>query len=486
MAYPISTHRPTWQAALALMTASAAACGRDPLAPQSSLTMTIRPDSAVIAVGEQVQFTALVTDRRGRVNAPVAWTVDHPDVASVSADGLVTGITGGETRISATAGNLARSATVRVRPRTVAIRLCGGSLGSSTLNQVALALCPDSIDVPPGWQAPLVPFAITADGDSTSAIGPITWEIEDTTIATVGPGAAQLLWAVRGMRPGRTTIRVLADGLAGQAVATVRPRPAHLTVAVRTPRGPVVIESWAFDQPGAETLVGGQFPIKSPTSLDLMYAGLEWSPDGRELLYSSGANELSVLARDRSSVWTFAAPADGAYTPTWESDGIILFSTRTGELRRIIFRQGSTLSQTAPVLTEPAWYVRPGPDGELLYGCEMEDPFYPYSASSICVQDGQGRRILEACGSNPDWSPDAMLVASVCGNVTLTPTARGAKRIALYLPGGPAFGTRWAPDGRSLAVVTWGGSLWMVDVDGKRPIYRFPSSGKAVAVAWQP
>jgi Bacterial Ig-like domain (group 2) len=506
VANPVRPHRHRRQSALALLALCGVACASDSVDPGPSpgtiVDLSISPDSAVIGIGERVRFTARAITAQGAVvEAPVTWAEDHPDVALVSGDGLVTGVAGGEAQISATAGGITRTRAVRVRFPIVALSVCGKPLVQSSTANVALAFCPDSIDVPPAWEAPLIVFGVTAGGDSSTAIGPVTWQVADSTIATVGPGPTPGLWAVTGRRSGTTAIQATAGDLTARVGVAVRPRPGRVTVAISpyresaardgslrtglsTPPTQVVIESWAFDDSAVETLVGGQFPMATPNSLDLMFAGLEWSPDGRELLYSSGPDQLSVLMPDRA--WTFSAPDDGVYSPAWEPGGTILYSTRTGELRRIQ-PEGSPPSLPSPLLGEAAWYVRPGPDGQVVYGCQMENPFYPYADSSVCINDGQGRRLLETCGTNPDWSRDATMVASVCGVVSLTSVAPGPTK-TLDLPGGPAFAARWAPDGRSLAVVSWSGALWVVAADGTRAIFRFPVSvpGNAVAVAWQP
>lgn len=108
----------------------AAACGRDQKAADRVLvtepllakggasairTVTVAPSSASLAIGATVQLTATARDNKGNVvTTTFTWTSSNAAVATVSASGLVTGISAGSATIRATAGNKSGSAAITV------------------------------------------------------------------------------------------------------------------------------------------------------------------------------------------------------------------------------------------------------------------------------------------------------------------------------------------------------------------------------------
>jgi TolB-like protein len=78
--------------------------------------VTVTPAEAVLAPGETLQFAALLHDRLNNVltGHPITWQSGAPAVASISAAGLATALATGSTRIVATSGTAADSATLSV------------------------------------------------------------------------------------------------------------------------------------------------------------------------------------------------------------------------------------------------------------------------------------------------------------------------------------------------------------------------------------
>ena len=93
---------------------------------QGQATLTVRelpvarvallPDSAVITRGATQQLTAATLDANGNtlVGRPVAWASSNPAVATVDSTGLVTGLTVGNTTITATSGGVVGEAAMGV------------------------------------------------------------------------------------------------------------------------------------------------------------------------------------------------------------------------------------------------------------------------------------------------------------------------------------------------------------------------------------
>lgn len=71
--------------------------------------------SEPLEVGLTLQLTAVVKDAAGNtLDRPVTWTSANPDIATVDANGLVTGVGRGTVTITATAGKVSATASVRV------------------------------------------------------------------------------------------------------------------------------------------------------------------------------------------------------------------------------------------------------------------------------------------------------------------------------------------------------------------------------------
>lgn len=84
---------------------------------QTIQSVRIVPDTASVSVGGTKAYAALVKDRYGIAvaGATVAWTSSDPEVATVSATGVVTGVALGSAVLTATSGAKSDTASVTVR-----------------------------------------------------------------------------------------------------------------------------------------------------------------------------------------------------------------------------------------------------------------------------------------------------------------------------------------------------------------------------------
>lgn len=109
-------HRISRATGLALLALVPLACdsGTDPGPTPASLDLTIDPEA--IFIDENAQVTATVRDDQDQVitDADVTFESEDEDVATVSAEGVVTGVGEGETDIVATAGNATDFVTIFV------------------------------------------------------------------------------------------------------------------------------------------------------------------------------------------------------------------------------------------------------------------------------------------------------------------------------------------------------------------------------------
>jgi uncharacterized protein YjdB len=77
----------------------------------------VTPATTVVDVGGSFRLTATVYDSRGNVipAAPVAWASSNTEIATVDNTGRVRGVKEGSVIITATSGDKAGTADVRVR-----------------------------------------------------------------------------------------------------------------------------------------------------------------------------------------------------------------------------------------------------------------------------------------------------------------------------------------------------------------------------------
>lgn len=105
----------------------AAACGSDepagPGEPVPVASVTVSPASANVAVGATLKLSAVTKDASGNTlgGRTVDWTSSPPSVATVSASGIVTAVTGGEATITATSEGRSGSAVVTVNEPVAAV-----------------------------------------------------------------------------------------------------------------------------------------------------------------------------------------------------------------------------------------------------------------------------------------------------------------------------------------------------------------------------
>lgn len=113
-------------------------------APSAIRTVTVAPSSASLAIGATVQLTATARDNKGNViSTTFTWTSSNAAVATVTASGLVTGISAGSASIVATTGSKSASAAITVTggpPPTGEVMIAAGDIAQcSSSNDEATA-----------------------------------------------------------------------------------------------------------------------------------------------------------------------------------------------------------------------------------------------------------------------------------------------------------------------------------------------------------
>lgn len=161
----------------------------------------VTPPSSNILVGSTTQLSGQVLDTGGGLLSgyTITWRSTSAAVATVSANGVVTGVAQGNVVITATAAGLSGTAVVSVRKVPVA-----------TVNVAPIA---GSVNV--GQTLQLTVSLLDAVGNLLTG-RPVSWSSANTATATVTSAGL-----VRGIKRGTTTITTTSEGKSGTASITV-------------------------------------------------------------------------------------------------------------------------------------------------------------------------------------------------------------------------------------------------------------------------
>ena len=184
-------------------------------------TITVSPPSASIAAGATVTLQATVKDAQGNVmnGQSVAWSTDNPATATVSANGVVSGVGAG-------------SATITVT--------CAGKSGTSSITVTSAPPPPPvvtTVTVSPPTASIAVGATVALSATVKDAQGnvmtgqTIAWSTNNPAAATVSPSGV-----VTGVGAGAATITAACGGKSGTSSITVTsappPPPVVTTVTV--------------------------------------------------------------------------------------------------------------------------------------------------------------------------------------------------------------------------------------------------------------
>jgi uncharacterized protein YjdB len=165
--------------------------------------VVITPSIDSVIIGTTAQLAATRLDEQGKAlsSDSIAWTSDHPDVASVSTTGLVNGVALGAALITATSEGVNGTSSIIVIPAPVA----------------KVTVAPADTTMTAGDHAQLRVLLADAAGDTLSPVGRvITWTTSDDHLAGVDP-----MGVVTAKKPGVATITATSGGQPGQSVITI-------------------------------------------------------------------------------------------------------------------------------------------------------------------------------------------------------------------------------------------------------------------------
>jgi hypothetical protein len=174
-------------------------------------SITVTPASPVIAKATAVQFTAtgVYSDNTTQdLTAAVTWSSSMPTVASVSnaagSQGVATGLTAGQSTITATSGGISGTTTLTVTAATL----------------MSVAITPANPSIPRGATVQFTATGAYSDGSTQNLTTQVTWGSSAMNVAVVSnaPGSKGL---ATGLAGGMTTVTAALNGVAGATQLTV-------------------------------------------------------------------------------------------------------------------------------------------------------------------------------------------------------------------------------------------------------------------------
>jgi len=183
-----------------------------------------------------------------------------------------------------------------------------------------------------------------------------------------------------------------------------------------------------------------------------------WSPDGQKIAYTTGSRELRVMEAASGGASVVLAAYASPYSPgtlDWSPDGrhLVYVVTSFPSLARAVYRLPATggtpvlLLDVAVGATGPDW----SPDGtKIAYASTRE----PYDIWILPADGGEATALPAGPGrnGNPCWSPDGARIAFSCdGDIwIMAATGESAHQVTAEPDGETP--TSWSPDGRALCV----------------------------------
>ncbi len=191
-----------------------AACSSSPnevATPDNVATIVVSPSASSVSIGGRLSLSAVVQDSAGQPLAPadIFWSVRDANIATVSGDGVVTGVAPGTTQVSANVAGKSGIGTVTV-----------------AFPQSAVA----SVTISPSKPPPIgknenLTLTVALKDASGKDIGlgrVVTWTSSDPSIASVAAKAGTYSATVKGNKEGTATITAASDGKSAAVTVAVK------------------------------------------------------------------------------------------------------------------------------------------------------------------------------------------------------------------------------------------------------------------------
>ena|GEM_PF-4899728 len=209
----------TVQASYGGQTGSAGLTVKEP----TVVSITVEPGSGRIETGQSLSFTASATMSNGTtkdVTNEASWSVVNRNVASISSQGVATGLASGSTTVQASYGGQTGSAGLTVKEPTV----------------VSITVEPGSGSIQTGQTLSFTASATMSNGTTKNVTNDASWSTSNSNVANISSQGV-----ATGVTSGSTTVQASYGGQTGSAGLTVTqpPAPSVLHISITPVQGTV-------------------------------------------------------------------------------------------------------------------------------------------------------------------------------------------------------------------------------------------------------
>jgi uncharacterized protein YjdB len=194
-----------------------AACSNTPSdlpLPSDVASVVVSPSTSSVSIGGRLSLSAVVQDSAGQTlaDADIFWSVQDASIATISSDGVVTGVAPGTTQVSANVAGKSGIGTVTVQ-RTAVPTIAVASVTISPSKPPAIAKNDN------------LTLTATLKDASGRDIGPgraVTWTSSDPSIASVTAKTGTYSATVKGNKEGTAIITATSEGKSASVTVTVK------------------------------------------------------------------------------------------------------------------------------------------------------------------------------------------------------------------------------------------------------------------------
>jgi hypothetical protein len=444
-------------------------------------SVTVSPNAKALIVGEQVTLGAIPKDAAGKpLVRAVTWRSSNPDVATVSAVGVATGVAPGPVSIIATSEGREGSAALTIAPIPVSeVRL-------SVDEEVVL-----------DWHGTTVLSAVALDSEGNELPGRIVeWLSSKHSVVTISPTGV-----VQAVGEGTALIAALIEGKSAVVSARVRPEPAAR----------VVLEVAEVDLEVGETLTlrarvenaaGAELPGRTVTwmsNAENVATVTERGATATVTAIATGAAAVTAMSeghRSSATVGVAARPTQDLIYHRWSGSNVEIFVLGLGAGAGVPLRMNA-----GTVSRDPS----PSPDGtQFVFAVSQENPTTgePQHDLYIVNRNGMSMRWLtrtDGIEDQPAWSPDGTKILfratdADLGNpniwaVNVDGTGLTNLTAAIDRAMTDKRDPSWSPDGSRIAFIGAVGGrhkVWIMNVDGSALTQLTTDPGFDMNPTWSP
>ena len=350
---------------------------------QTAGSIVIEPEEATLmAIGETVQLTATVLDGNGQPveGAVVTWQSSDESVATVSTQGLVTAVSNGVARITATSGSASSGIDVTVMQSV-------GSIVIAPMEATLMSL---------GATVQLTATVLDGNGQSVED-AVVTWESGDELVATV---------SAEGL------VTALSNGVA-RIMATSGTATAGIDVTVMQSAGSIVIE------PEEATLMAiGETVQLTATVLDgngqpVEGAVVTWQSSDESVATVSAQGLVTAVRNGVTRIWATSGSAMSSISlKIMQSAGSIVIEP----LEATLISLGETVQLSAKVLDGNGQLV----EGAVVDWQSSDEAVATVSAQGLVTAVKNGVARITATSGSASSGVDVTVMQSA-GSIVIAP-----------------------------------------------------------------